>query len=141
MGGSNCIQGAFSSGGSSVSVTTQTMALTSDFTTDNDGFIDTTILLTLPDSTQKASIVATFSFKSDSSNTGYFRIEDGSTGLVSQRYNMITSNRVMTLNAVLDCSGQSCTLQVNSDGGDSVITIEGQASSKSQGTMNSLEVG
>jgi len=139
--GCDCLQGAFSSGGSSVSVTTQTMAITSDVTTDNDGFIDTTILLTLPDSTQKAFIGATFSFKSDSSNTGYFRIEDGSTGLVSQRYSMITTNRVMTLNAVLDCDGQTCTVQVNSDGGDAVITIEGQASSKSQGTMNSLEVG
>jgi len=139
--GNNCIQGAFSSGGASVSVSHQTMSISSNFTTDSSSFIDTTVLLTLPDSTQMAFIGATVSFKSDSGNTGYFRIEDASTGQVSQRYTMLTTNRVITLNYAADCDGQTITFQCFSDGGDSVITIGGDASGNEQGTMNSLEIG
>jgi len=132
---------SLASGSAGATVTHQTMAITSDFTTDSESFIDTTILLTMPTSDQMAFVGATTSFKSSESNTGYFRIEDASTGQVAQRYSMITGNRVITLNYACDCDGQTITLQCYPDGGDSTITLEGLAGSTSQGTMNSLEVG
>jgi len=140
--GSNCIQGAFAAAAAGATVSHQTFAITSDITTESETMADTTLVLTMPTSDQMFMFAVQATVRSDSGNTAFFGIEDGSTLQPQLKYTAGTTNVMISMQYAGDCDGQEIRLRWFSSGGDSELTLYGNNSSDaSQASCQSLEVG
>ena len=141
----NCIQAAFSSGNGGATVSNQTMAITSNETTESATVTDTGLVLTMPTSDQMFFFGGQGSLLNDSGNTIYIQIQDASTDQPRQSAGVGTSDRVwFCLNYAGDCDGQEIRVRWSTDGGDSEATLYGTAGTSSgdaQASCQSLEVG